>query len=74
MVDGIHTPIWNKAKKPLAISLSGVEKGLRGRNNGDNINNVQYRSNWDCHYKSPLPYNEYVLKFHNKKEKDLQET
>jgi hypothetical protein len=46
-------------KKPLAITLSGVERSLRGRNDGDNINNVQYKSSQNCHYESPL-YNEYV--------------
>jgi hypothetical protein len=31
VVDGLHTPIWNRTMKPLAIALSGVERGLRGR-------------------------------------------
>jgi hypothetical protein len=30
MADGLHMPIWNRAKKPLAIALSGSERGLRG--------------------------------------------
>jgi hypothetical protein len=59
MVDGLHTPIWNRNKKPLAIALSGVGKGLRGRDNGGNVNNVQYKSNQNCHYVPP--YNEYIL-------------
>jgi hypothetical protein len=31
MVDGLHIPIWNRTKKPLAIALSGAGKGLRER-------------------------------------------
>jgi hypothetical protein len=31
-----------------------------GRDEG-NVNNVQYKSDWNCHYKSPPPYNEYIL-------------
>jgi hypothetical protein len=37
-----------------------VEKGLKGRDYGGNINNVQYKSNWNCIYDSPT-YNEYFL-------------
>jgi hypothetical protein len=32
MVDGLH--IQNRTKKPLAIALSGAERGLRGRDGG----------------------------------------
>jgi hypothetical protein len=32
----------------------------RERDNWDNVNNVQYKSNRNCHYQSPL-YNEYFL-------------
>jgi hypothetical protein len=32
-------------------------RGLRGRDDGGNVNNVQYQN---CHYRSPL-YNEYFL-------------
>jgi hypothetical protein len=39
--------------------LSGVGRELRGRDNGGNVNNVQYKSNQNCHYESP-PYNEYI--------------
>jgi hypothetical protein len=54
MVDGLNVPIWNRTKnKPLAIALNGVGRGLRGRDNGDNVNNVQYKANWNCLYKSP---------------------
>jgi hypothetical protein len=31
MVDGLHTPMQNRTKKPPAISLSGVVRGLMGR-------------------------------------------
>jgi hypothetical protein len=44
----------------LANALSGVGRGLRWRDDGGNINNVQHKSNWNCHYESPL-YNEYIL-------------
>jgi hypothetical protein len=36
-------------KKPLAIALNGVGRRLRR----GNVANVQYKSNWNCHYKSP---------------------
>jgi hypothetical protein len=61
MVDGLHIPTWKRTKKPLAIAVSGVGKALRGRDDGGNINNVQYKSNQNCHDESPL-YNEYILK------------
>jgi hypothetical protein len=60
MAGRLHIPIGNRTKKPLAIALSGVERGLRWRDEGSNVNNVQYKSNQNCHYKSPL-YNEYIL-------------
>jgi hypothetical protein len=47
MVDGLHIPIWNRAKKPLAIALSGV-----GRGDGGSVTNVQYKSNRNCYYES----------------------
>jgi hypothetical protein len=49
MADGLHIPIWSRTKKPLAIALSGVERGLRGRDSGGNANNVQYKSNQNYH-------------------------
>jgi hypothetical protein len=39
-------------KKPLAVALSGVGWGLRGRDDGGNVNNAQYKSNQNCHYES----------------------
>jgi hypothetical protein len=52
-------------KQPL-----GVGRGLRGREDGGNVHNVQYKSNWNCYYESPpTPYNEYILiKIYNTKE------
>jgi hypothetical protein len=44
-------------KKSLAIALGGVG---RGRDNGGNVNYVQYKSDWSCHFESPLN-NEYIL-------------
>jgi hypothetical protein len=52
MVDGLHIPVGNRTKKPLAIALSGAEKGLR-EEMMDNVNNVQYMSSQNCHYESP---------------------
>jgi hypothetical protein len=52
MVDGLHIPRWTRTKKPLAVALSGAWRGLRGRDDGANVNNVQYKSNWNCHYES----------------------
>jgi hypothetical protein len=41
---------------------------LRGRDDGANVNNVQCKSNWNCHYKSPLLMN-IAQENYNKKEK-----
>jgi hypothetical protein len=54
MVNGLHIAIQNRTKKPLAIALSVVGKRLRGRDDGGNVNNVQYKSNRNYHYESPL--------------------
>jgi hypothetical protein len=51
--------IWNKTKKPLAIALSGVGRGLRRRDKGGDVTNVQYKSSWKCHYE--FPHNKYIL-------------
>jgi hypothetical protein len=53
MVDGLHIPIGNRTKKPFEIALSEVGRGVRRRNNGDNVMNVQYKSNRNYHYESP---------------------
>jgi hypothetical protein len=47
-------------KKPLVIALSGVRRGLRGRDDGGDITSIQCKPNWNCHYESPL-YNKYIL-------------
>jgi hypothetical protein len=60
MADGLHISKWNRTKKPLEITLSGVGRELKGRGDGGNVNNVQYKSNQNCYYKCP-PYNEYIL-------------
>jgi hypothetical protein len=52
MADGLHIPIWNRNKKPRASALSGVGRGLKGRDNGGNVTNIQYKSNQNCHYDS----------------------
>jgi hypothetical protein len=53
VVDGLHIPIRNITKKPLAIALSGVGRRRRGREDGGNAINVQYKSNRNCHNESP---------------------
>jgi hypothetical protein len=53
MVDGLHVSIWNRTKKLLAIALSRAGRGLKGRDDGGNVNNVQFKSNQNCHYESP---------------------
>jgi hypothetical protein len=67
-VDGLHVPMWNGTKKPLAIPLSEAWRELRGRDDGDNVTYVHYKSNGDCHYESH-PYNAYILIKNYKKER-----
>jgi hypothetical protein len=44
-----------------------VGRGLRGRDDESNVNNIQYKTNWSCHY-NPPPYNDYILiKIYEKK-------
>jgi hypothetical protein len=45
MVDGLCIPIRNRSKKPLAVVLSAARRGLRGRDDGGNVTNVQHKSN-----------------------------
>jgi uncharacterized protein with WD repeat len=59
MIDGFHIPIWNRTKKPLAIALGGMGTEQRGRDNEGNVNYVQYKSDWNCHFESS--HNEYIL-------------
>jgi hypothetical protein len=56
-------------EEPITV-LSRAGRGLRGRSDGGNVTNVQYKSNWNSHYESPR-YNEYspVKKKNYKKEK-----
>jgi hypothetical protein len=54
MVNELHIPIGNRTKNPLGIALSGMERQLRGRDDGRNIKNVQYKSNHNFHYESPI--------------------
>jgi hypothetical protein len=42
MVDGLHIFIQNRTKKPLAIAVDGVGRGLSGR---DDVTNAQYKPN-----------------------------
>jgi hypothetical protein len=48
--------------KPLAITLSGVGKGLRGEDGSrDDLANVQCKPIQNCHKESPL-YNKYIIR------------
>jgi hypothetical protein len=60
MVDGLHIFIWNRTKKPLAITLSGASRELRGRDGGWDRTKAQYKPFWKCHSESPM-YNKYIL-------------
>jgi hypothetical protein len=40
-------------KNLLQLLLGGVERRLRGRDDGGNVNNAQYKSDWNCHFESP---------------------
>jgi hypothetical protein len=44
--------------KTLSLGGEGFEGG---RDIGENVNNAQYKSNRNWHYKSPPLYNEYIL-------------
>jgi hypothetical protein len=54
MADGFIYLYETELKKLVTITLSGMGRGLRGRHNGGNVNNVQYKSNQNCHCESPL--------------------
>jgi hypothetical protein len=58
MIDGLHIPIWNRKKNPLALALRG--EGWGGRDDGDNVTNILHKSNQNCHYEFLL-YNKYNL-------------
>jgi hypothetical protein len=53
------TYLAKQNKNLLAITLCRVGKGLRERGNGGNVNSVQYKSDWNCHFESPQ-YKEYI--------------
>jgi hypothetical protein len=53
MVDRLPIPIWNITKKALAIDWSEVGRRLRGRDDGGNVNNIQYKSDQNCHFEFP---------------------
>jgi hypothetical protein len=53
MADGLHTPIRNRTKKPLAIALSGGGEGAEWERRWGQCNNVQCKCNQNCHYESP---------------------
>jgi hypothetical protein len=57
MVDRHRIFIWNRTKKPLAIALSGVGRGLRERDGGGNLTKVQYKLIWNYHNESPCTTN-----------------
>jgi hypothetical protein len=68
MVYRFHIVVWNGTKKPLAIALSGVGRGLRGRDDGDDLVNVWYKANQNSLW-IPL-YKKYILiKIYYKKRK-----
>jgi hypothetical protein len=41
MVDGLYIHTQNRTMKPLAIALSGVGRGLQGRDGGGDLTNVE---------------------------------
>jgi hypothetical protein len=45
---------YMKQKKSLVIGLSGIGKGLRARDSGNKVNNVQYKSNQNCTMNPPI--------------------
>jgi hypothetical protein len=60
MVDGLHILVGNKTKKLLMIALNGVGRGLRGRDGGRDLTNVQCKPIQNYHNEFPL-YKEYIL-------------
>jgi hypothetical protein len=47
-------------KKPLATVLSGAGSGLRRRDGGGDLTNVQYKTIRNYHNEFPL-YNKYIV-------------
>jgi hypothetical protein len=61
--------MYNDTTKRQKKMLHGVRRRVRGRVDGGDVTNVQYKPNWNFHYESPL-YNEYILIKIFKKEKN----
>jgi hypothetical protein len=59
MVYRLHIPTWKWNKKSSCNCLNWGRGGMRGRDHGDNVNNVKYKPNQNSHYESPQ-YNEYI--------------
>jgi hypothetical protein len=55
MVDDLF--IGSRTRKPLAIDLSGAERGSRGRDDGGDVTNEQYKPIWNCQNESPCTLN-----------------
>jgi hypothetical protein len=56
MVNGLHILLRNRAKKPLAIALSRARMGVRGRDIGCELSNVQYKPKQNYHYEYSPEY------------------
>jgi hypothetical protein len=53
-VNNLYNENYKSLKKEInAIALSGVRRGLRGRDSGGDLTNVQYIPIWNCHNQSP---------------------
>jgi hypothetical protein len=51
----------DRTKKPLAIILSDVGRGSRGRDCGSDLTSVQIKPIWNCCNEPPPIYYEYIL-------------
>jgi hypothetical protein len=60
MGERLYILVWNRTKKPLTTVLIEAGRGLRGRDGGGDLTNVQYKPIWNCHYEFPQ-YNKYIL-------------
>jgi hypothetical protein len=52
------SPQKNNNQLLKIIGLAG--RGLKGRDDGSDLSNVQYKPNWNFHHESPQ-YNAYIL-------------
>jgi hypothetical protein len=55
--DRVRSTYTTRAKKPLAIALSGAGRRSRGRDDGGDLTNVQHKPVWNCHNESPWTMN-----------------